>query len=122
MQKGLGIAALIVAIIAMFVPFVGTWLTVVAGLMAAFAFGPGLGLGIASIVINIVHIFFFSPLLWAGKGWAELTVATGAPATVTDASASFVFLPWILIIAQIGAGFLLYILHRKYGGRVAVSA
>jgi len=115
MQKGLGIAALVAAIIAMFVPFLGTWLTVVAGLMAAFAFGPGIGLGIASIVINIVHIVFFSPLLWASQGVAEIAKAT-------NANIDTVFLPWILIIAQIGAGLLLYVLHRKYGGRVAVSA
>lgn len=58
MQKGLGIAALVIAIIAMFTPFLGTWLTILAGLLAAFAYGPGIGLAIASIILNIVHIFF----------------------------------------------------------------
>lgn len=105
MQKGLGIAALVVAIIAMFVPFLGTWLTLVAGLLAAFAYGPGIGLGIASIILNVVHIFLFSPLLWVSQGVAEIGAA--------HAGEKIVFLPWILVAAQIGAGVLLYMMHSK---------
>ena len=41
MQKGLGIAALIIAIIAIFIPLAGTWITILAGLLTAFAAGPG---------------------------------------------------------------------------------
>lgn len=122
MQKGLGIAALVIAIIAMFIPFLGTWLTVLVGLLAAFAYGPGLGLGIASIAINITHIFFFSPLLWVSQ-----VAAIGATAGMTEIMkhnsnsginvlpppSEPVFLPWILIAAQIGAGILLYVLHKK---------
>lgn len=105
MQKGLGIAALVIAILAMFVPFLGTWLTVLAGLLAAFAFGSGIGLGVASIVINVVHILFFSPLLWATQGLAEIGAAQSGD--------RIVFLPWLLISAQLGAGTLLFFLHRK---------
>lgn len=105
MQKGLGIAALVVAILAMFIPFLGTWLTLVAGLLAAFAYGPGIGLGIASIVLNVFHIFFLSPLLWVSQGLAEVGAA--------HAGEQIVFLPWVLVAAQIGAGILLFMMHSK---------
>lgn len=105
MQKGLGIAALVIAIIAMFVPFLGTWLTLLAGLLAAFAYGPGIGLGIASIILNVVHIFLFSPLLWISQGLAEVGAA--------HAGQKILFLPWILVAAQVGAGVLLFMMHNK---------
>jgi hypothetical protein len=64
MQKGLGITALVIAIIVIFVPFAGSWLTILVALLAAFAAGEGFGLGIAAIFINVVHIFvFFSSAL-----------------------------------------------------------
>ena len=125
MQKGLGIAALVIAIISMFVPFVGTWLTVLAGLLAAFAYGPGIGLAIASIVINVVHIFFFSPLLWVTQGMAEAGAVMGEELSKSQGKAvdiDFVFLPWILVAAQIGAGVLLYVLHSKQSKRVVIPA
>lgn len=105
MQKGLGIAALVVAIIAMFVPFLGTWLTLLAGLLAAFAYGPGIGLGISSIILNVVHIFLFSPLLWVSQGIAEVGTKL--------AGGKILFLPWILVAAQVCAGVLLFMMHSK---------
>jgi hypothetical protein len=71
MEKGLGIAALVVAIIAMFIPFVGTWLTILVAILAAFAAGEGFGLGIAAIIINVIHIFFFSPI---ALGYARCSI------------------------------------------------
>lgn len=106
MQKGLGIAALVIAIIAMFVPFLGTWLTILVGIMAAFAYGPGIALAIASIILNVVHIFVFSPLLWATQGLAEL----GAQ----HAGQKVAFLPWVLIVAQVVAIVILIVLHSKH--------
>jgi len=105
MQKGLGIAALVLAILSMFIPFLGTWLTLLAGLLAAFAYGPGIGLAIASIILNIFHIMFLSPLLWATQALAEVGAAAG--------EVDIVFVPWLLVIAQIGAGVLLYMMHSK---------
>jgi hypothetical protein len=93
MGKGLGIAALVLAIIAIFVPFAGSWLTIVVALLAVFAVGEGFGLGVAAIIINFLHIFFFSPLLWATQGLLEgRTAQTGE---------EFVFFPWFLIGIQI---------------------
>jgi len=111
MQKGLGIAALVIAILAIFIPFAGTWMTIVAGGMAAFAFGPGFGIGVASIIINIVHILFFSPLLW-------LTSAAGAIGAAAAGSESgggqIAMMPWVLIAIQAGAGYWLYASNKKH--------
>ncbi|MBK1646484.1 hypothetical protein CKO25_17900 [Thiocapsa imhoffii] len=92
MQKGFGITALVIAILAIFTPFIGTWLTILVALMAVAAYGPGTSLGIASLLINIVHIMLFSPLLWATQGVAVL----GAEASGTEV----VFLPWLLLGVQ----------------------
>lgn len=114
MQKGLGIAALIVAILAIGVPLVGTWLTVVAALMAAFAYGPGLGFAIAGLVVNVLHILFLSPLLWATQGMMSL----GASAEGVD----IVFLPWLLLAIQVGAAVLLFVLNNKNKGATPVGS
>ena len=113
MQKGLGIAALVVAIISIFVPFAGTWMTILAASLAAFAYGEGIGLGIASIAINIVHIFFFSPLLWITQGAMEIA-SLGATASGADADAPFI--PWILIAFQVAAAAILFHFHKKGSG------
>lgn len=104
MQKGFGIAALVIAILAMFTPMLGTWLTVLVALLAVFAYGSGLGLGIASIIVNMFHILFFSPLLWTTQGIFEL----GASQTGDD----IVFVPWLLIAVQGVALFAVMLLHR----------
>ena len=64
MQKGLGITALIIAIMSVIIPFYGPFLTVLSGILAAFSYGKGFALGIASLVLNIINIFFMSPSLW----------------------------------------------------------
>ena len=105
MEKGLGIAALVVAIIAMFIPFVGTWLTILVAILAAFAAGEGFGLGIAAIIINGIHIFFFSPLLWATQGVASLGAASQGEEVV--------FMPWILVGIQVVALTVLVKMNNK---------
>lgn len=105
MQKGLGISALVLSIIAIFIPLLGTRLTVVAAGLAAFAYGPGFALGVAGIVIDILHIFFLSPLLWATGGLAA--VADGAAkahgGSGAEGADAFMMLPWMLIAIQIAA-------------------
>lgn len=116
MQKGLGISALVLAIIAIFIPFIGTWLTVVAAGLAAFAYGPGFSLAIAGIVIDILHIFFLSPLLWATGGLAA--VADGAARTQgasgAEGASTFMLLPWLPVAIQLGAMTYLYIANKKH--------
>lgn len=114
MQKGLGIAALVIAIIAMFVPFLGTWLTVLVAAMAIFAAGPGFGLGIASLVLNVVHIFLFSPLLWATSGLESVASGIAASQGQPDAGATFRILPWILVLIQVSAFVLLIRANKKF--------
>lgn len=70
-MQGLGIAALVLSIVAIFVPVIGPWLTILVVLMAAFAYGRGLALAIAAIVIDVVNLAFLSPQLWLGA--ASLT-------------------------------------------------
>lgn len=121
MQKSLGIAALVISIIAIFIPFLGTWLTVLVAGLAAFAAGAGFSLGIAGIVINIVHILFLSPLLWATGGLAA--VADGAArsqgAAGADGASAFMAMPWILIAIQIGALAFLILSNKKHQAGVA---
>jgi hypothetical protein len=118
MQKGLGIAALVIAILAIFIPFAGTWLTVVAGGMAAFALGPGFGLGVASVIINIIHILFFSPLLWVTSAVGTIgAVAAGSE----SAGGQFAMVPWVLIAIQAGAGYWLYASNKKYTADIAAK-
>lgn len=105
MQKGLGITALVIAIIVIFVPFAGSWLTILVALLAAFAAGEGFGLGIAAIFINVVHIFVFSPLLWATQGLAS--------AGAEQQGQEVVFMPWILIGFQAAALVILVLLNSK---------
>ncbi len=105
MQKGLGIAALVLSIIAMFVPFLGSWLTILVAVFAAFAYGPGLALAIAGIVIDLIHLFLFSPLLWATGGVAAIAGGEG--------SRTFMALPWILIAIQAAALLFLFIMNGK---------
>jgi hypothetical protein len=102
MQKDIGISTLIFAIIAIFTPF-GAWLTIFVALMVTFAYGEGLLLGIASIIVNMVHIVFFSSRLWSGEGLGEFSAAGESP-----------FLPWILIAAQVIAIVILFLRHKKF--------
>lgn len=122
MQKSLGIAALVLSIIAIFIPFLGTWLTVLVAALAAFAYGPGFSLGIAGIVINVFHIFFLSPLLWATGGLVavsdEMAKSTGAAGA--EGAATFMALPWILVAIQIGALVFLVQSNKKHKAVKAV--
>lgn len=120
MQKSLGIAALAISIIAIFIPFLGTWMTVLVAALAAFAYGPGLSMAIAGIVIDIFHIFFLSPLLWATGGLAavsdEMAKSTGSAGA--EGATMFMALPWILVAIQIGA--LVFLI--KSNKRLAVAS
>ena len=109
MQKGFGIAALVIAILAMFTPFIGTWLTIVVAVLAVAAYGPGTGLGIASLLINVAHIMFFSPLLWATQG----AVVLGAEASGEEV----LFMPWVLIGVQVVAFAALLLFNRLFASK-----
>ena len=111
MQKGLGIAALVIAILAIFIPFAGTWITILVALLAAFAAGEGFGLGISAIIIDVIHIFLFSPLLWVTQGLASAGAASQGQGVV--------FLPWILVGVQVIAFIVLILFNSKRKSQTA---
>lgn len=66
MAKGMGIAALVLAIIGALMPVIGLiigWIGLIAATMSAFL--GGRGLPIATIVISAVAFLFLTPSLWA---------------------------------------------------------
>ncbi len=65
MEKGLGIGSLVLAILAIFIPVIGIWLTIISATLAVFAVGTGFGLGIGAIIVNFINLLFLSPLVWA---------------------------------------------------------
>lgn len=107
MNKGLGISALVLAIISIFIPVIGPWLAVVAALLAAFSYGSALAFGIATLVINFVNVIFLSPSLWIHGA----LVSKGAEMH----GAEVAFLPWIVLGAQAIALVVLIALHVKSG-------
>lgn len=121
MQKSLGIAALAISIIAIFIPFIGTWLTILVAALAAFATGPGFALAVAGLVINVFHIFFLSPLLWATGGLAAIAdgAARSQGAAGAEGASTFMFLPWFLILIQAGVFVYLIIANQKQESKEA---
>ncbi len=77
MQLGLGISAIVLAIVSIFIPIVGVWTTILAGALAAFSFGKGFPLGLSSIVINAINIFFLSPSVWLMAGMNAISSEAG---------------------------------------------
>lgn len=76
-MKALGITAMIIAIVSMFIPLAGIYLTVVAAILAAFAAGPGITFAGVAIMINFINLVFMSPLLWAAQAGAHIEGKTG---------------------------------------------
>ena len=104
MQKGLGIAALVIAIVSIFIPLGGPWLTIVAGALAAFAYGSGFALGMAAIIINIVNVFLLSPTVW---------LAMGVNAFAASQGKSIMSVGTILFSVQVTAAVVLFVLNSK---------
>jgi len=80
-MAALGITAMIIAIVAIFVPIVGPYLTLLCALMAAFAGGKGLTFGIVAILLSTINIIFLSPSLWITAGSLALAAGTAAGAS-----------------------------------------
>ena len=70
-MKALGIIAMILAIVSIFVPVMGPYLTVISASLAAFSAGPGLTFGAVAIGVNILNVLFLSPSLWLAAGLSE---------------------------------------------------
>jgi hypothetical protein len=67
MEKGLGIAALALAIVAIFVPFLGIFAGWIALALAAFAVRYGeRPMSIAAVAISAANFIFLTPSMWMG--------------------------------------------------------
>ena len=58
-----GIVALIFAVIGIFIPFAGVFLSGLSGFLAFFSAGKGTSIGLSAVIINIINILFLSPSL-----------------------------------------------------------
>ena len=100
-SKGLGIAALIIAVLGAIMPGVGLFVGWLALILATFAAaGDGRGLAIATIAVSTVAFLFLTPSLWIeaaafGTGYGE---ATGSSPILRIVSL-------MLLVAPIGAMF-----------------
>ena len=103
MSKALAIVALILSILCIFIPLYGPWLSIVSAGLAAFAAGPGFGIGLAAVILNIIDVLFLSPSIYLqGAGRASSTGNGGA-----------VSLAVIIVLVQIAAGAFLFVRNRK---------
>lgn len=109
-MKALGIIAMIFAIISIFVPVVGPYLTILCALLAAFAGGPGLTFGAVAIGVNLLNVSFLSPSLW---------LMAGAAAAESQESGSDILLGMgvMFIGVQIVAAIVLMIVHSAWKKR-----
>ena len=87
--KVMGILSIVLAGIAIFIPVIGVYLTVVSAILAAFAYGKSALFGYIAIGINFLSLFFLSPLLW---------VAASADNASENNIAGLV---WFLLAAQV---------------------
>jgi hypothetical protein len=97
-MKALGIAAMVIAILSIFVPLGGVYLTLVSALLAAFAGGPGVSFAGAALIINLFNLALLSPSLWITQASAHSTGGTGPGL--------------FLVAAQILAAVILALVHR----------
>ena len=93
-----------IAIVSIFIPILGPWHTIVAGALAAFAYGEGFALGLSSIIINLVNIFGMSPTVW---------IAMGTSALAAEQGKSIVSGGTILFVAQVIALAALVVFNKK---------
>lgn len=109
MQKALGIAALIVAIVSIFIPVFGPYITIISAILAAFSYGAGFTFGLSAIIINIINVFFLSPTVW---------IVMAANAVAEAQGRSLLSVGIILFSAQAIAAVILFILHKKTKSRL----
>jgi len=62
-MKAFGVAALILSIIAIFIPFLGYFIAGLSGILAMFSAGKGTTIGLSAVILNIININLFSPSL-----------------------------------------------------------
>lgn len=94
-MKAFGISALVLAIVAIFIPIIGAFLTGVVGILAMIAPQRNLVFGLSAVIISLVNVCFLSPsLILAASHEASTT-------SETTLTAAFYILITIQIIALV---------------------
>lgn len=114
-MKALGIIAMIFAIVAIFVPVIGPYLTIVCALLAAFAAGPGLTFGAVAIGINILNVTLLSPSLWVMASASEAENAGSGSAVLLGMGVIFVG-------AQVVSAIILTVVHLAWKKKQVAAA
>lgn len=117
-MAALGITAMIIAIVAIFVPIVGPYLTLLCALMAAFAGGRGLTFGIVAILLSTINIIFLSPSLLitaASVGTAAGTLAESSEVAIEVGGGILAGMGIIFLGAQVLALIVLIVVHLIFG-------
>ncbi len=104
-MKALGITAMIVAIVSIFMPIIGVYLTIVSAILAAFAAGPGITFAGVALLVNLVNLVFMSPSLWITQASAHSAGGTGPGA--------------YLVAIQVIAAIVLAVVHKAKMKKVA---
>ena len=103
-MKALGIISMVFAIISIFVPVIGPYLTVVCAFIIAFSAGPGLTFGLVAIGINLLNVIFLSPSLW-------ITAGTSG---IVESSNMLMNMGILFIGAQVIAMIVLFLVHKVW--------
>jgi uncharacterized membrane protein YkgB len=104
-RKGLGIAALVLAVLGAFLPVVGLYIGWIGLLVATIAAYLGeRGLGIATVVVSAVAFLFLTPSLWVNAAgaafWQAADHAEGA-----QTLGAFLVISGVLLVAPLVAMF-----------------
>lgn len=104
--KVVGILALVLAVIAIFLPFVGVWVGIISCLAAVYpAFSRyGRVWALVTSITNAINAVFLTPTFWISLGLAELASRDAASGRVgaQEANAAFSFVPWLWIVCFVG--------------------
>lgn len=106
-MKTMATVALLFSLFVMFIPLVGDFLTLISGGLAVFVRGPGFGLALAALIVNLFNLFLFSPLKWSN--------ALGG---LQRGDYLWMAMLVFLVVFQIGAVFILYRANRALKKRL----
>ncbi len=106
-MKAIGIIAMIFAVISIFIPVIGPYLTIVCAILAAFAAGPGITFGAVAIGVNILNVAFLSPSLWITAGASEVEHAGSGSDVLLGMGIVF-------IGAQVVSAIILIMFHKRW--------
>ena len=99
-MKAMGISAMVIAIVMIFLPF-GGFGTAIASILAIFAWGEGKTFGAVAIIIGFINTLVLSPAVWMSEGGANLGGEMGAGT--------------FMVLLHIGSGIGLWLMDKKKG-------